>query len=130
MSKTMLVRIKPDSPRVVHVFQGRTFKKEAGYYRVPEALAQLCKDEPLHDSEPEGKKLFDVVEDQEVAREAAKAAEAKKEAGSIDRPRTLEGGAPEPTSTEPAPPARVGGGAGKGRAASAAASDGDSGGDK
>jgi hypothetical protein len=91
-----LVRIKPTSPREVHVIFGRTFRKEKGWYKVPASLAAALADEPLSDTSPEtGVKVFDVAD--EVVAKSIVVAETRKAdpAGTVDRPAMCED---EPTA--------------------------------
>lgn len=62
----MLVRIRPNCPRQVHVIEGLTFRREKGWYRLEDdALAGRLEDEPLNDPD-DGQKVFDVKSEDEA----------------------------------------------------------------
>lgn len=88
MPETKLVRIKPTSPRGVHVFEGYVFEKARGWYKdIPADVASRLAEERLHDlPTSEAPFVFD-VKDLEAA-QAVHEVETKKEdpAGTPEKP--------------------------------------------
>jgi hypothetical protein len=87
MPETKLVRIKPTSQRVTHVFEGYVFEKSRGWYEIPAEVADRVALERAHDlPTSEAPFVFDVKVKEEA--QAIAAVETKKEdpAGTPDKP--------------------------------------------
>lgn len=65
---TYLVRIRPDSPREMHIAEGRTFRKAGGWYQCPsKELADALREIPENDLNPmSGPMVFEVKEREEA----------------------------------------------------------------
>lgn len=102
MPDIKLVRIKPNSPRAVHVVQGYHFRKADGWCRVPAHIADLCAVEVLHDMNPDASPLIFDVMDQEVAAARAEAEKRLVEpAGTPEKPKEIRQNVEAP-QTQPA----------------------------
>lgn len=99
---TMLVRIKPNSPRKSHTAFGVTINAEDGWCELERSVAMKLSREPLHDGCPENSPLVFDVKDHYEAAVVAEAEKIKIEpAGTVERPKVKLVAVPTPEATEP-----------------------------
>lgn len=88
--KHLLVRIKPENKRDVHSSHGVTIKRELGWHRVPEEVAEMLRDERMSELEPERSALvFDVCTEEEAAQVMARQERVEDPAGTVAAPREV-----------------------------------------
>lgn len=99
----MLARIKPSSPAKQKVVCGLFFRKEKGWYEVPDSAVDALEAEPLHDTAPDGPFVFDVCTPEEAQRIADSEYKREDPRGTVAAPIRMPGALP-PVAPEAPPP--------------------------